>query len=503
MRARTLRACTLACFLALPACDTDGGTGPPVQVDTVSGPPELTIRYVRRLPELEWVWGSDDPAREGWPAPGQQVTWRAHVRSWARDTMTVGYRWLLDGAEVSTGTLTLPPGETATADFDWSWTFDRHELRFEVDPDDAIEEGSEWNNAVTLATDALSIGLFVEQRFYDFYRVHLDQVSGSWNSFEDWAHGHVAAANRMFESARYPEAPDGVLDRWRLDRVVVVEDGTLTRGARNRTDRTVDLIWGFRAREVDFLRSASGDYSPVFGFRGAFLHELGHARYLIDVYLWNLFDGWRGNEIGILENGEPVLGSELWPGEGPVYLASGDTAYAAYFTPEQGLMNDEYTHIDRYSAIALNLIAGERPRFGNHNCPENCGASKQYLPADNRLTVTDAAGTPLVGATVQVYRSEIRESDGTRSYFDDTPDMTLETDGDGSVLLGSNPFGTFPLWSSHGDTPETRWHVILRVESADGRVGYAVLESRLFNLEYWRGNRELGEHTLPVRMVDP
>ncbi|MFP5247020.1 MAG: hypothetical protein ACLGH0_10040, partial [Thermoanaerobaculia bacterium] len=43
---------------------------------------ELTIGWISRTPELEFVWGSTNPTREGWPAAGSTVTWRAHVRNW-------------------------------------------------------------------------------------------------------------------------------------------------------------------------------------------------------------------------------------------------------------------------------------------------------------------------------------------------------------------------------------------------------------------------------------
>ena len=501
---REFRRAAVAVVLAGVAAQTgcDAATEPiqPPPGDTVAPVPEFTIRYITRLPAMEWVRESDDPTREGWPEPGQDVTWRAHVLSRAVDTMAVEYRWSLDGSTVLEGTLVLPPDEPVITDYTWPWTFERHQLRFELDPGDAIAERSEDNNAVELATDALSIGLYVERRFYDFYRTRLDEVTASWNSFEDWAHGHIRMANRMFERAVFEETPDGVLDRWRIDRITVVPDGSLTRGARNREDRTVDMIWGFRASEVDHLWKPETGYSPVFGFRGAFLHELGHARSLLDVYLWNLYDGLWSTRIAIMEDDEPVLGTPLFPGEGQVIANGTDTAFTAYRTPEQGLMNDEYHHLDRYSAIVLNRMAGERPRLGNHNFPDNGGESILDLPAENRLVLTDSSGAPLAGARVEVYQATWEGA--IVDHFDDTPDMTLEADADGSVLLGSNPFGTYPLTYASWRAGLTRWHVILRVER-DGRVGYTVLESRLFNLQYWRGNTDLGHYTLAVRLVDP
>lgn len=134
----TLGIAVLSCVAGLLACEPERATAPPPPDTTAAPLPEFTIRYIRRLPEMEWVEGSEDPAREGWPEPGQEVTWQAHVLSWAVDTAAVDFVWSLDGAPVEHGTLTLPPGETVATEYEWNWTFDRHELRFELDPDDAI-----------------------------------------------------------------------------------------------------------------------------------------------------------------------------------------------------------------------------------------------------------------------------------------------------------------------------------------------------------------------------
>jgi hypothetical protein len=473
--------------------------------------PEFTIQYIQRLPEMEWVRGSDDPTRDGWPAVGQEVRWRVHVRSWAEESYDVPYRWEMDGAPVASGELTIPPGAVATTEYPWSWTFDRHLLRFVLDPGNAVEEELESNNALEVHTDALSVAFFVEQRFYDFYRAHVDEVSAVMDSFEDWIQFHVQRANLMFASARYPETPDGVLDRWRIDRIVVVPNGTGGAGGWGYDDRTVDLIWGFGAAQVDLLGSSSRGYSPTFGYNGTVLHELGHARGLLDVYRWNLLHDLQGTFVDLREDGEPVLGTDLFPGLGTITL-NGDEGWYVYSTPEQGLMNDEYNYVDRYSAIVLNRMAGARARFGNHNCPLDCGLSRADLPGENRLVVTDEGGTPLAGAEVRVFQSETLPYDPAdpsgsyEHYFDPEPDLELVADADGAVLLGRNPFGSYEETRPPGDPRSgveiPRWHVILRVEH-EGRIGYGVLESRLFNLEYWRGHDDLGEHEIAVTLHDP
>lgn len=498
LRRRARQGLAGALLAAAVACADSTAPAPPIEPPP-AGKPELTIRSIQRLPELQWVEGSADPAREGWPRVGEEVIWRAHVRSWGGDTLRAEYRWSLDGAPVDSGTIVVPPGGTATASLPWRWTFERHRLRFEVDPENRIAEESETNNVRELFTDALSIGLYVEKGFYDFYRAHIAREAPGWTSFEDWAHGHVERANDMFAAARYAETPDGVLDRWRIDRITVVPDGTGGGGGWGYEDRSVDLIWGFAASWANTLLQAGGSYSPIFAFNGAFIHELGHARGLIDVYRWNLFDGYWGTRIDVREGGRPVLGTRLFPGEGPV-LINRDSAFIAYLTPEQGLMNDEYDHIDRYSAIVLNQRAGERPRFGNHNCPLDCGAYMADIPRENRLVVTDSAGAPLAGAEVWLWKATTQFP--WETHYGGEPTLRLHADADGAVLLGPDPFGTFPPAFGSSQPAIPRRHAIVRVAHG-GRIGYAVFESRLANLEYWRGNVDLGRYTLAVRLADP
>ena len=479
-------------------------------------PTELLPTFIHRLPEMDFVVQSSNPTRDGWPTPGQEVTWRAHVRKIGGEAGPVPYAWTLDGDTLATGSVTVSAGSTATVDFPWTWTFDRHVLGFVVDPDHSIHEENEYNNTLDVYTDALSLGIWVEQRFYDFYRDHISEVSGTESSFEDWLQAHVSRLNSLFAAARYPETPDGVLDRVRLDKIAIVPDGSL--GPPSSThhpapdDHTVDLEYSFESYLVDHLGPPTGSrakYSPVFGYRGAFLHELGHARYLIDVYLWNLIDGWFGNRIGIEEGGAPLLGSKYLPLLGPQQILDSDTLSYVFDTPEQGLMNTNYDYVDRYSAIALNLIAHQRPLYDNFNCPANCGAYMLDLPKENVLELTDTTGAPLGGASVEIYRSGWRipsplDPDPTvlPDYFDDVPDFTATADATGAVAVGTNPFGIVDEHSTDIWSQEPRRHVIIRVEK-DGRIGYAILESRLFNLAYWRGDTELARYPVEVKLFDP
>src|SRR5262245_25112860 len=90
---------------------------------------DLTVAYIQRLPVMNGVPNSTQPTTEGWPAVGQEVTWRAFVKNFSSSAHSgVQYRWFLDGAEVASGTFNVAANGTETIDLSSAWDFDRHSL---------------------------------------------------------------------------------------------------------------------------------------------------------------------------------------------------------------------------------------------------------------------------------------------------------------------------------------------------------------------------------------
>lgn len=424
------------------------------------------------------------------------MTWIAHVRN-GRAGARIGlpYRWRLDGEEIASGSADLPGSSSTPIELPWRWTFDRQVLTFEIDGD--------GRNTLSIFTDAISVGFYVEQAVYDFMRENQPALGIDSFSFEDWAQRHISRYNEMAALAIHPETPEGVLDRWRLDEVVVVPDGALplvplpNEGQMdgqpnasthpNTADRSVDLEWGFPATMVPFFTDvATADESNPFFLSGSLIHELGHARYLVDVYGWNVWTGQSdGSRIAIKEGGKLVAGSPFMPLSGSY----------AHFTFEQGLMNQDYSFIDRYSAIVLNFIAGHRAIEGNSNDPDNEGSWLNDLPAENRLTILNSAGAPIPDASVRVYQATGVPGHFLTKYYDDVPDLDLRTDENGQVLVGRCPFAADGrIVHQFGGSNVT---AIVRVEKS-GVAAYGFLESRLFNLAYWSGRTEFADHELSV-----
>jgi hypothetical protein len=465
---------------------------------------DLTVGWISRSPRMDYVWGSADPTREGWPAPGQSVTWEAHVKSWFDHDLTgVSYRWLLDGGEVARGQVDLPAGASVTVGLPWKWTFTRHELTFDIDFDGRVEEDEEGNNRLSVFTDALSVGFYVEQSLYDLFHEKQHLLAGAHsNCWEDWAQRNVRRYNVMAARAVYPETPNGVLDRWRIDEIVVVPDGSLPlvplpnegeiagqpngRTEPNTSDRSVDLIWGFQATDAAFFNDfTTTDDTNGFYFEGSLVHELGHARYLVDVYGWWVRSGVDGDRVDIREGNTLIAGSSWMPASGPF----------VHFSSEQGLMNESYGFIDRYSAIALNRIAGRRATRGNYNEPENIGGFLNDLPAENRVTVRSPDGFPIADADVWIYQATGGPPFSFSKIYDDVPDLKLRTDSAGRVLVGRCPFSADGrIVHTFGASNVT---AIVRVAKGSS-ASYGFIESLGFNIAYWSGKTDLADHDLYV-----
>ena len=106
------------------------------------------------------VWASKNPAREGWPEVGQQVTWVAHVRNLTGAVQTgIGYRWKIDGTTVAAGTVDLSVDGPVEVELPWSWTFTRHELVFEIDTTGRVQEAELAHNRLRF-TDAPGVGIW-------------------------------------------------------------------------------------------------------------------------------------------------------------------------------------------------------------------------------------------------------------------------------------------------------------------------------------------------------
>ncbi len=480
---------------------TAGGREGLATVTVRDDTPDLDVLWLERLPHYEYN------APKNAPAPGDAVTWRAHVRQWAGSVQDVAYRWLVDGQPVASGVIAgFGPSETRTVDLPLTHEAGRHTVAFEIDPANAIAEVTEENNAVEDFTDALIVGFWAEQSLVDYFHDHQLKLGDGANSWHDWAQRQIRWWNQLNAEAVWPISPDGVLDRFRLGRVVVVPDGALPLAGGLPTnnpdtrDRTVDLMWGFPSTHLDgsfYANHTSANDTNAFYLERSLLHELGHARYLVDNYGFDVHNsGASGghDQVQITENGVPIAGTPLLP-----YVAFGTQLYA---NQHGGIMSGAYGfRWSPHEAAALNLIAGRRALCGNQNSPCNIGVYLNDLPERNVVRFVDAHGRPLTDASVEVYQAK-PGPDWYGKTFDDIPDLAYTADCSGAVTLPRNPFTA----DGNPDTPDapiahTYGHangvLIFRVEHASG-LWYRFFELPELNLAYWAGHTE--EATITIEL---
>ena len=237
-----------------------------------------------------------------------------------------------------------------------------------------------------------------------------------------------------------------------------------------------------------------------FYYSGFVQHELGHARYLIDVYGFNVYHDTNGSVVEIREGDTLVAGSPYMPGT--AIISNQGLGLRVHTTLHQGLMNAQWTWVDRYSALALNRIAGQRATTGNYNEPENLGVFLLDLPRDNQLTLLDTSGVPLASASVRIYQASPGDAGAVyakalRRYPGPRAPAQMPT----AACFWARTLSLPPASSLTTSVTRTRWRSSGWSTAAGWAYGF--LEAADFNVEYWLGTTELGEHELRLELISP
>ncbi len=454
---------------------------------------DMNVLYIERTPRMAY---NSSPETGGWPAAGSTVNWVAHVQLWGTtDVPSVNYRWVLDGEVVDSGAITnWTAGTRKTVTFPWTWEKVRHSLTFEVDYDRAVGgEGSTltWNNAVTIDTDAISVGLWVEESLAQYFHENQLIWKDGANSWEDWAQRQIRFWNWMGRSAIYPTAPNGMWERIRLDQVIHVPNGALPLAGGLPTnnpdlrDKTVDLTWGFIWDNG--ANCGTGKFydptnkSSAFYLENSLIHELNHARYVIDAY------GFDVHETSVAGVKGPS-GNDMYPGpEMPKQLN-----WMPHLAKYGGLMSNTSPPYAEYDLYQWNRIAGQRARSGNCNAPGDIGVFLNTdLPLRNHVRFVDQTGAPVANAEVRLHTARSASGWYEKQYLN-TPDAVYTSDANGVVTLPQNPFG-----NPYGSTTPRIYHtygaansVMLMSVWKDGVARTCLFEVTDFNIEYYTGHTQ-------------
>jgi hypothetical protein len=452
----------------------------PFEIEAVvEGLPDWSVGWIERTPRVPF-----DAPGGGLPLRGEGTTYRAHVKNYGTtEAPRVPCEWRVDGkVALASFVEVLPRFGEATATLRLAEDGRRHDVRFVVDPGETVPETSESNNEVTLQSDALRVGLWVERPLLEhFHRVQPSFKDGA-GGWEDWAQRQIRRWNRMLADARHPLTPEGVWDRVALDLVVVVEDGALPLAGGlpsndpDAGDRTVDLQWGFPATDLDgdFFRreGVRSDDNPLW-FDGPLLHELGHARYLVDLYRLNV----HVHEVDLPAPDGTPLAKSAWL---PVLALD-----ALYYTRSGKMMAGKYGEgYGPHEAYALQRIAGRRARGSNRNAPPVLGEYLAELPRTCGLRVLAADGKPLDGVKVRAWRRS--PGPDRRGSFRGDPVRIGETANGG--LLDLSPDGADPFFEGRKDGAfDAGRGVLLLVLERGGKTCVRFLEIVPYNLAFWGG----------------
>jgi hypothetical protein len=465
------------------------------------GSADLSVHYISRLPRRpKSVVEYDPPAYNGhlsaesaamapWPTPGETVRFVAHVENQGTGpSRPVVFRWLVDGDERGRDTIpALLAGEAFETTLPWVWQDEIHTVRFELDHTDPHPE----NDALWQWTNAIMFTVYAWPGFESWMAEHANAI-GTYSAM-DWIQFEANEMNRLFVNSTSELAPDGVLLRIAIDRIVRVSEATPYVGGHEPPETCpTEVCWSFGGPDQGLLPWLE----EVNRGRDVFtMHEWGYALGLIELTEMDVHDV----EVLVTDDGTPVAGTDLLPRiEFDVLryngvsndLMSGATPYA----------------LAPYHAWALNTDASWERR----GLPLRRGWMGRYLsyvPETNVVRLT-RGGAPLAGADIEVFHQE----DG---FIPDVVKFEGSTDRAGRFVFPSattleyaeqqgrhepialvSPFST--VFSVHPNVFGTNGVLLMRITAPDGERSYRFLDVTQFNLEYARGHTEVGTYEVDV-----
>lgn len=348
--------------------------------------------------------------------------------------------------------------------------------------------------------NCLTVGFWVETTFEDFFNPNNNQLFGheSDNTFEEWAKTQIDAWNYIFEES-------GIRECVRLEKIVRVYDnslplnGGLSTNHPDKKDRSVDIIWGFPASGIANKKGVRHWNRVLNGVDWALLHELSHARYIVDEYTVDV--GEKNSKIEVRDpQGDLIVGKYFKIEEGILYYNKsqdlmGGSGLEPIYAPHQ--------------AGAFNRILHQQTRqeFGNFNHPSNIGIYLDDIPEDNILIILDENKKPIENARIKIFQSTPPAPGGEKirygeKFIDNIPDLEGNTDYLGRIHVGSNPFGNTTRslglgapWNKKIYPSGNNSVFILEVFYND-HVFYKFIEVSDFNLAYWAGHTQEAEYEI-------
>ena len=490
---------------------------------------DLDVTYIERTPrysryDMDYRLRPGDPWRiprlcagtenaKRWPDEGETVTYTAHVLNKGSSVSSrFHFEWLVNGMVVAQGnSRPLHPGDERTFAYSSVFPAAPETIEFRVEPRGAVsKESFTSNNQLAIGSHDLTIAIWVEQGLYDVFNRELNLVGT--HSFEDWIQAQFAWMNERFDLSRYPVAPQGILDRVRIDKMVVAPDldadfplnvpapvcapypadpdGILIDGAWQFKDGDPTNSFGINEWYERYVNEPNPYVIPpnaprLLGIDTGLIHELAHQLGLIDLYRM---------EFGPFEvtglNGQIIPTGKLpFPGgcrvlfPYPGIMFGGDTS--PYRDPN---------YFESHSAGGMNSHYNyRRGYFG------------EYLfdtPEQTLVNLIDENGDPLVNVFAQFYQKH-----ALTETFDNEPEIEEFTDAQGKLLL-PNRVPAVPVVTATGHTlrPNPFGQIFHEGSNAtmfvkavqDGQEFYGWFFLHDLNLAYWQGQTDQAEFVIQL-----
>ena len=209
------------------------------EVKTKPALPDLTVAYIERTPRDQgWhtIVSYHEEGKKGLgvlmidpadyqlhPEPGQEVTFTVHVlNAGLAASKPCTYEVRMDDEVIDAGEVkAIKPGQERVIRVTWSWQEGQHYIKVLLDTEDVTTEIAKWNNTFIDPVRALTFFFVIGSNTYRGFSNNLNLVDTF--SFEDWAQYHVHGMNWLFMTSIWPTAPDGILERVRIDKIVVYD----------------------------------------------------------------------------------------------------------------------------------------------------------------------------------------------------------------------------------------------------------------------------------------
>lgn len=357
------------------------------------GLPDLTVACVERFPRSPSWHGHivvedgvaainlDRDKIEQGPKVGDTVTFRVHVLNAGQAQSSGGpCKILVDGAEIGAPTIPgLKPGQEHVVEASWKWKEGPNVLRIEVLPGGQIPEVVRWNNIHEEQVQALGIAVIVARDRYEAFRKTAN--IGDSFCFEDWVQYQIRAMNAMFAASVSPTSPDGIQERLRCDRIIVVDDpedpeqkstweAMLRQGgaADGPAEYAALMVFGNLTDDEYILYDALKVDWPR-------LKQLGIDLGLVD---WSKLDTQPAQCLAMDQRGLYVERCHVFPWQKTMMYAAGGF------------------HLTEPEAAFLNQVKGQ-PRGSQ-------GDFQWQLPAKIVVEVRSTSGRPLAGVQIDAYQ---------------------------------------------------------------------------------------------------